>query len=70
MNGAECDTAMTLLFAADSGEWHGPDDSWRPMQEPTRARPDPTGVSIGRGYALYVFHCPVSFEHPTAPAMQ
>lgn len=67
---AICGTAMTLLFTADSKEWDGPADSWRPVQEPAGATADPTDVAIGRGYALYVFRCPVSFEHPVTTAMQ
>ena len=48
MDCAECGTAMTLLFTADSGEWHGTDGSWRPVEEPAEAPPNPTDVSIGR----------------------
>jgi hypothetical protein len=70
MNCAECGTAMTLLFTADSGEWNGTGCSWRPIEEPADASPDTTDVTIGRGYALYVFRCPVSFDHPHATAMQ
>lgn len=66
----ECGTAMTLLFTADSGEWHGSGGSWRPVEDPAEAPPNPTDVSIGRGYALYIFRCPVSFDHPPATAMQ
>lgn len=67
---ADCDTPMTLLFAADSGEWHGTTCSWRPVEEPAEASANPTDVTIGRGYALYVFRCPTSFDHPIATAMQ
>lgn len=70
MNCAECSTAMTLLFTVDSGEWDGTDSSWRPVEEPPGASPVPTGVTIGRGYSLYVFRCPVSFDHPPATTMQ
>jgi hypothetical protein len=70
MNCTECGTPMALLFTADSGEWDGPNDSWRPAQEPVDTPPGPTDVVIGRGYSLYVFLCPVSFEHPPATAMQ
>ena len=66
MDCASCGAAMTLLFTADSSEWNGPDDSWRPAGAPA----DPTDVVIGRGYSLYVFRCPVSFDHPHATAMQ
>jgi hypothetical protein len=61
---------MTLLFTADSNEWHGTGGSWRPVEEPARATAGPTDVCIGRGYALYVFCCPVSFDHPPTTAMQ
>ena len=70
MNCAECGTAMTLLFTAHSGEWHGINCSWRPLEEPADASPIPTDVSIGRGYALYVFRCPASYDHPPTTAMQ
>ncbi|WP_250033321.1 hypothetical protein [Paractinoplanes maris] len=70
MDCAECGTAMTLLLTADSGEWEGRVSSWRPVEEPEGASADPVGVTIGRGYSLYVFRCPVSFDHPTATTMQ
>ena len=69
MHCAECGTAMTLLFTADSSEWHR-GGSWRPVEEPAEASANPTDVTIGRGYALYVFGCPASFRHPPATAMQ
>ncbi|WP_238007159.1 hypothetical protein KZZ52_37385 [Dactylosporangium sp. AC04546] len=67
---AECGTPMTLLFTADSSEWHGTGGSWRPVEEPAGATSGPTDVVIGRSYALYIFRCPVSFDHPPATAMQ
>ncbi|MEV4135175.1 hypothetical protein AB0J72_23750 [Dactylosporangium sp. NPDC049742] len=70
MDCVECGTAMTLLFTADSSEWHGTGGSWRPAEEPLGVSSGPTDVSIGRGYALYVFRCPESYEHPPATAMQ
>lgn len=70
MNCAECGTAMTLLFTADSSEWHGTGGSWKPVEESPDASRGPTDVSIGRSYALYVFRCPASFRHPPATAMQ
>lgn len=66
----ECGAAMTLLFTAASGEWDGVASSWRPLEEPAQAPCNPTGVHIGRGYALYIFGCPVSFDHPVATTMQ
>lgn len=70
VNCAECGAAMTLLFTADSGEWAREGSSWRPVEEPVAASPNPTDVLIGRGYALYVLRCPTSFHHPFATAMQ
>ncbi len=70
MNCDECRAPMTLLFTADSSEWQGTESSWRPVEEPEDTSPDPTNVTIGRGYALYVFRCPASFEHPPATTMQ
>ncbi|GLY93300.1 hypothetical protein [Actinoplanes sp. NBRC 103695] len=70
MDCVECGAAMTLLLAADSGEWEGRDGSWKPVEEPAKASSNPTDVVIGRGYALYVFRCPTSFDHPPATAMQ
>jgi len=70
MNCADCGTTMTLLFTADSGEWDGGSESWRPAEEPADAPHNPAGVTIGRGYSLYVFRCPASYGHPLATAMQ
>ncbi|MGI5174958.1 hypothetical protein ACQEVZ_01300 [Dactylosporangium sp. CA-152071] len=70
MDCVECGTAMTLLFTAASSEWHGTGGSWRPVEEPPGVSSVPTDVSIGRGYGLFVFRCPESYEHPPATAMQ
>jgi len=64
----ECGTAMTLLFTSDLSEWD-PEGSWRPVQEAVDAESNPTGVTIGRGYSLYVFRCPASHEHPHVTVM-
>jgi len=70
VNCSECGATMTLLFTAASGEWHGRGGSWRPADESPGATGKPVGVTIGRGYALYVFRCPESYEHLPATAMQ
>jgi len=70
MDCATCGTAMTLLFTVDTGEWDGPHDSWRPVEDSANAPCGPTDVVIGRGYALYVFRCPISFDHPPSTTMQ
>jgi hypothetical protein len=67
MNCADCGTAMTLLFTAASYERNGPACSWAPSGETVVG---PVGITIGRGYDLYLFRCPASFDHPTATAMQ
>lgn len=64
-----CGAPMTLLLTADSAEYNG-DDTWRATGEPADASPNPVDVTIGRGYALYIFVCPVSSDHPPATAMQ
>ncbi|MFI5896843.1 hypothetical protein ACIA5D_42755 [Actinoplanes sp. NPDC051513] len=61
---------MTLTFTAGSADWNGTHCSWRPSEEDSNASPDTAGVQIGRGYSLYTFRCPESFDHPPATAMQ
>lgn len=73
----DCGADMELLMAVDSSEWDG-NESWRPVEDsgaesefhehPSRSRP--TEVTIGRGYSLWIFICPVSFEHPPQTSMQ
>ncbi|GIE30912.1 hypothetical protein Ait01nite_039570 [Actinoplanes italicus] len=67
MDCAECGTPMTLLFTAASSERNGRECVWAPSEDTPFT---PTGITIGRGYSLYVFRCPASFGHPTATAMQ
>ncbi|GIJ44167.1 hypothetical protein Val02_10530 [Virgisporangium aliadipatigenens] len=66
----ECGTSMTLLLTVASFEWNGTGGTWRPIEEPAGAGSNPTRVVIGRGYDLFVFRCPESFDHPHATAMQ
>jgi len=70
MDCAVCGTAMTLTFTAASADWNGTHCSWRPLEEDPDASPDTVEVQIGRGYSLYIFRCPESFDHPPATAMQ
>jgi len=70
MNCSGCGAAMTLTFTAASADWDGMDCSWRPAEDDPAASPDTVGVQIGRGYSLYTFRCPESFDHPPATAMQ
>jgi len=70
MDCAECGAAMTLVFTADSGEWQGTEPTWRPVEEDAQAPVNPVDVTIGRGYSLYVFRCPKSFDHPPGTTMQ
>ncbi|MBE1534302.1 hypothetical protein [Actinomadura algeriensis] len=71
----DCDAAMDMLLSIDSGEWDdecGPDGegSWCPLEDDGSREYDPTKVQIGRGYALYVFTCPTSFDHPPKTVQQ
>jgi hypothetical protein len=70
MECAVCGTTMTLILTVGSGDWNGKDCSWRPSEENPTASPDIVGVQIGRGYSLYTFRCPKSFDHPPVTAMQ
>ncbi|MBO3741852.1 hypothetical protein [Actinoplanes flavus] len=70
MNCSVCGSAMTLTFTAASADWNGRHCSWRPVEEDPNASPDFVGVAFGRGYDLYAFRCPASFDHPAATAMQ
>ncbi len=73
----DCGADMDLLLKIDSGEWDGT-ESWRPLEDagpesefhehPNRW--EPTDITIGRGYALWIFTCPVSFDHPHGVSMQ
>ncbi|WP_239095230.1 hypothetical protein [Planotetraspora silvatica] len=73
----DCGADMELLLKIGGGEWDRT-GSWRPLEDagpqsefheyPNRW--DPTAITIGRGYALWVFTCPVSFDHPYGMSMQ
>jgi hypothetical protein len=73
----DCGADMELLLRIDSSEWDGT-HSWRPLEDtgpdsefheyPNRSTP--TEITIGRGYSLWVFTCPISFDHPHAVSMQ
>jgi hypothetical protein len=73
----ECGAPMEPLLTAASGEWDGGTGSWRPVEDAEEPElqslygpGDPTAVEIGRGYSLWIFYCPRSFDHPVATAMQ
>jgi hypothetical protein len=63
---------------ASNTEWGGGSGSRRPVEEDEEPGElqalegpnNPTGVSIGRGYGLWVFYCPTSLHHPHRTAMQ
>ncbi|MEV5576743.1 hypothetical protein AB0L06_42530 [Spirillospora sp. NPDC052269] len=67
----DCGTDMELLLTVASGEWDG-GGSWRPVEDAAeeRSASEPTGVVIGRGYSLWIFTCPASFDHPHGLSMQ
>ncbi|GAA1640921.1 hypothetical protein [Actinoplanes couchii] len=61
---ASCHTEMSFLLVAATGEWATEGQSWRPPEDPPDSRYDPTGITIGRGWSLNIFHCPTSPTHP------
>ena len=68
----DCGQDMDLLLRIDSAEWDGT-GSWRPLEDVSTAGPaphKPTQVTIGRGYSLWIFTCPASFDHPHKMSMQ
>ncbi|GIH27109.1 hypothetical protein Aph01nite_54190 [Acrocarpospora phusangensis] len=72
----ECGQDMRLLLTVASNEWSA-GYTWRPIEdEPTGTEPsyprtrEPTMITIGRGYSLWIFICPRSFEHPHQTIMQ
>ncbi|MEU6432430.1 hypothetical protein ABZ860_41540 [Microbispora sp. NPDC046973] len=72
-----CGADMNLLVKVDGGESDGT-ESRRPLEDAVPEsefhehpnRWQPTGITIGRGYALWIFTCPVSFDHPHAVSMR
>jgi hypothetical protein len=64
-----CGAPMELLLRAASGEWDGGTGSWRPIED-SQPPINPPEIQIGRGYSLWIFYCPRSFDHPTQTAMQ
>lgn len=70
----DCGKDMELLLTIASFEWDG-DKSWRPLEDAGPSAPYPvpnmpTQVIIGRGYSLWAFTCPSSFEHPHKLTME
>lgn len=72
----DCGEDMRLLLRVASSEWDG-DAAWRPVEdEPTGTEPrypradEPTMIVIGRGYSLWIFICPRSYDHPHQVSMQ
>jgi hypothetical protein len=73
----DCGAGMRLLMTVASSEWDG-FQSWRPVED---SGPEgefhehpgphtPTQVTIGRGYSLWIWICPESFDHPVRTSMQ
>ncbi|MBA9002636.1 MULTISPECIES: hypothetical protein [Thermomonospora] len=64
----DCGSDMRLLLTIASKEWQGRDGLWRPVEDADadadhRDACTPTKVTIGRGYSLWIFRCPESFDH-------
>lgn len=59
----DCGAGMEPLLAIDSSEGaaYG---SWWPVEDAGGGDSEPTKVQIGRGWALWIFTCPTSFDHP------
>jgi len=73
----ECDEDMRLLLGVGGVEWDPKTGLWRPLEDGDDggyySYPEPYGptqVQIGRGYQLWIFYCPRSFDHPHQLAMQ
>jgi len=74
----DCGADLSVLMGVDGSEWDADSGSWRPVEDASRddeprARPrpdEPTGITIGRGYTLWVYYCPRSYDHPHQTAMQ
>jgi hypothetical protein len=67
----ECGSRMddNLLLTLSGTEWDG-GQHWRPEQSQGFEHHDDVGFTIGRGYSLYVFSCPTSFDHAPGITMQ
>ncbi|MEU6785585.1 hypothetical protein ABZ912_40890 [Nonomuraea angiospora] len=78
MNCPTCDTGLMPLLTISSSEWDGGSGSWIPLEDRVfpvgpvglREPSDPPMVSIGRGYNMQIYICPVSFDHPHLENMQ
>jgi hypothetical protein len=74
-----CGAEMGPLLTISSGEWDDGSHSWIPIEDqaladnPANLSPppwDPVRVTIGRGYNMQIYTCPVSVDHPHAEWMQ
>ncbi|MFG2003408.1 hypothetical protein ACGFNU_30035 [Spirillospora sp. NPDC048911] len=64
-----CGSELDLLLKIDSGEWDG-EQHWRTEDHEELEDANPAKVTIGRGYGLWIFVCPVSHDHPHQLSMQ
>ncbi|MEV0644948.1 hypothetical protein AB0I28_06755 [Phytomonospora sp. NPDC050363] len=64
----ECGSDLRLFLKVEGGEWDG-DRLWVPDDSDTFDG-DPTGITIGRGYALWIWVCPADYSHPVRTSMQ
>jgi len=64
----DCGEPMRLLLKVCHGEWDG-DRLWVPDDAGTTDA-GPTGVTIGRGYGLWIWVCPADYRHPVQTSMQ
>ncbi|MGW6689529.1 hypothetical protein [Streptomyces sp. NPDC054961] len=72
----ECGAVGEPLLTLDHTEWNAETGSWRPVEErhasyaPGVDPQAPTQVTVGRGYTLQFYACPVDPRHPPVTVMQ
>ncbi|HEY1179393.1 MAG TPA: hypothetical protein VGF17_24825, partial [Phytomonospora sp.] len=64
----DCGEPLRLLLKVEGGEWDG-DHLWVP-DDSESFDGDPTGITIGRGYGLWIWVCPSDYAHPVQTSMQ
>ena len=73
-----CGSEQQPFLYVDSCEWDGGNGSWKPLEDrspdawPHRypSANNQVQVTIGRGYGMQIYTCPVSYDHPSVEFMQ
>lgn len=63
----DCGADLQLLCKVAGSEWDG--ELWGPSDREI-VDPSPTSLTVGRGYGLWIWCCPVAFGHPIRLSMQ